>query len=477
MGGADSQILDTTVDVFLECAFFDPVTVRKTSKRLGLSTDSSYRFERGVDPDSGLVSAIEYAAELIRQTAGGTIAKGRIDNYPNPFAPRTITIRPKKASKILGMQVSGEQVRAFLVSLGIKCSGELDSLQCEVPLFRHDLTIEEDLIEEVGRLYGYDNIIPVETSTISLNTPLPLVETITDTIRKALAFSGLREIVTNSMTSQKVQQLINPDKKPIALLNPLNPEMAQMRTTLSGSMLSVLSYNINHKNTNNRFFEIGKIFEYNDAGNFVERTALGIIIQGEFFEKTWNTSATQADFYVLKGIIEAFCTHIGAGSLNFSKPEKMAVMFNTIQARIDGQLISGFMGNISGQVCEAFDLKTSVFFAELDITDLIHTPPQLTRYHSLPKFPAAERDFSFIIPDQISVSQLCKEIATVSPLIENVHPFDVYRGEKIGAGMKSITFSVTIRSAEKTLNEKETEAICSSIINSMQEKFNITLRT
>jgi phenylalanyl-tRNA synthetase beta chain len=430
-----------------------------------------------VDPDSGLVSAIEYAAELIRQTAGGTIAKGRIDNYPTPFVPRTITIRPKKASKILGMQVSGEQVRAFLVSLGIKCSGELDALQCEVPLFRHDLTIEEDLIEEVGRLYGYDNIIPSETATISLNTPLPLVETITDTIRKALAFAGLREIVTNSMTSQKVQQLITPDKKPIALLNPLNPEMAQMRTTLSGSMLGVLSYNINHKNVNNRFFEIGKIFEYNDSGNFVERTALGIIIQGDFFEKTWSTSSIQADFYVLKGIIEAFSAHIGAGSLNFSKPEKMVDMFNTIQAKIDGQLISGFVGNISEQVCEAFDLKTSVFFAELDITDLINTPPQLTRYHSLPKFPAAERDFSFVIPDQISVSLLCKEIAEVSPLIENVQPFDVYRGQKIGAGMKSISFSVTIRSAEKTLNEKETEAICSSIINLMQEKFNITLRT
>jgi phenylalanyl-tRNA synthetase beta chain len=477
MGGSDSQILDTTVDVFLECAYFDPVTVRKTSKRLGLSTDSSYRFERGVDPDSGLINAIEYAAELIRQTAGGTIAKGRIDIYPSQFEPRKITIRPKKASKILGMQVSGEQVRSFLVSLGIKCSDNLEEIECEAPLFRHDLTIEEDLIEEVGRLYGYDNIIPAEAASISLNTPLPQVENITDTIRKALAFSGLREIVTNSMISQKMQQLLTPEKKPVILLNPLNPEMAQMRTTLSGSMLGVLAYNINHKNSNNHYFEIGKTFEYGTTGEFIERTVLGILIQGDFFEKTWKVASIPTDFYVLKGIIEAFSTHVGAGILTFSRQDTMSVMFNSEQAKIDGEQIHGFMGRIADKVCETFDLKTTVFYAELDITDLINAPIQLTRYHPLPKFPAAERDFSFIMPDQISVSLISDEIYSVSPLIENVYPFDLYRGEKIGSGLKSVTFSVKIRSSEKTLNDKETEAICSSIIAKLQEKYKISLRT
>jgi phenylalanyl-tRNA synthetase beta chain len=477
MGGEDSQILDTTTDVFLECAFFDPVTVRKTSKRLGLSTDSSYRFERGVDPDSGLISAIEYAAELIRQTAGGTIAKGTIDHYPVPFSPRKIIIRPKKASKILGMQVSGEQVRSFMLSLGIKCSGDLEALECEVPLFRHDLTIEEDLIEEVGRLYGYDNITPSETAVISLNTPLPLVEKITDTIREALAFSGLREIVTNSMTSQKFHDLLTPNIKPVVMLNPLNPDMAMMRTTLSGSMLSVLSYNINHKNTDNRFFEIGKIFSCNDNGEYIERTVLGIMIQGNFIEKTWNMPSTPTDFYVLKGIIEAFSTHTGIGKVSFSKPVELSDTFGIEQAKIENEQIKGVMGRISDRVCTAFDLKTTVFYAEIDITDLINTPSKLTRYHSLPKFPAAERDFSFVIPDAISVSLICSEIFSVSPLIEDVYPFDVYKGEKIGPGLKSVTFSVKIRSAEKTLNDKETEAICSSIISVLREKYNITLRT
>jgi phenylalanyl-tRNA synthetase beta chain len=477
MGGADSQILVTTTDVFLDCAFFDPVTVRKTSKRLGLSTDSSYRFERGVDPDSGLISAVEYAAELIRQSAGGTVAKGRIDCYPSPFEPRTITIRPEKASKILGMHFKGEQVRSFLVSLGIKCSGNLEAIECTIPLFRHDLVIEEDLIEEVGRLYGYDNIIPAEAASISLNTPLPHVENMTDTIRKALAFSGLREIVTNSMISQKIQQLLTPEKKPVAILNPLNPDMALMRTTLSGSMLGVLSYNLNHKNINNRYFEIGKTFEYSSSGEYRERTVLGILVQGDYYEKTWNVAPVQSEFYVLKGIIEAFCVHIGAGSWTFSKQEKMSDMFNSEQARITGENICGFMGRVSGRITEAFDLKTAVFYAELDITDLINAPSQLKRYHSLPKFPAAERDFSFVIPDHISVSVISDEIFSISPLIETVYPFDVYRGEKIGSGQKSVTFSVKIRSAEKTLTDKETETICSSIITRLQEKHKITLRT
>ncbi|MBN1601005.1 MAG: phenylalanine--tRNA ligase subunit beta [Chitinispirillaceae bacterium] len=477
MGGADSQILDTTTDVFLECAFFDPVTVRKTSKRLGLSTDSSYRFERGVDPDSGLISAVEYAAELIRQTAGGTVAKGRIDRYPSPLEPRMITIRPGRASKILGMHFKGEQVRSFLVSLGIKCSDNLEAIECTIPLFRHDLAIEEDLIEEVGRLYGYDNIIPAEMASISLNTPLPQVENMTDTIRKALAFSGLREIITNSMISQKMQQLLTPEKKPVAILNPLNPDMALMQTTLSGNMLGVLSYNLNHKNSNNRYFEIGKAFEYSSSGEYRERTVLGILVQGDYYEKTWNVVSVQSEFYVLKGIIEAFCVHIGAGSLTFTKQDTMSVMFNCEQARIMGENISGFMGRVSDKVSEAFDLKTTVFYAELDITDLINAPSQLKHYHSLPKFPAAERDFSFVLPDQLSVSLISDEIFSISPLIESVYPFDVYRGEKIGSGQKSVTFSVKIRSAEKTLTDKETETICSSIIKRLQEKYNITLRT
>jgi phenylalanyl-tRNA synthetase beta chain len=189
MGGAGSEILDSTTDVFLECAFFEQIGIRKTSKRLGLSTDSSYRFERGVDPDNGLIDAIDTAAQLILETAGGQIASGRIDEYPKPFSPRTINIRPSKTSKVLGVKFNSEQIFSILSSLGFKCTVQSpDQISCVVPLFRHDITIEEDLIEEIGRMYGYDNIVPSETAPVYLNMGLPLTERISDKLREALAF-------------------------------------------------------------------------------------------------------------------------------------------------------------------------------------------------------------------------------------------------------------------------------------------------
>lgn len=209
MGGAGSEILDSTTNVFLECAFFEPIGIRKTSKRLGLSTDSSYRFERGVDPDKGLLDAIDTAAELIRQTAGGNIMSGRIDIYPNPQSPRIVKIRASKTSRVLGVTFTTEQIRTYLSSLGMSCKVEsTDLISCEVPLFRHDITFEEDLIEEVGRMYGYDNIPPSETAPVFLKMSLPLVERTTDKIRSALAFFGLHEVVTNSMTAEKQRSVL-----------------------------------------------------------------------------------------------------------------------------------------------------------------------------------------------------------------------------------------------------------------------------
>jgi len=477
MGGAGSEIQDDTSEVFLECAFFNPIGIRKTSKRIGLSTDSSYRFERGVDPDKGLIDAVDTAAELIRTLGGGTVAKGRIDQYAHKIEPRTIRIRASKTSRVLGIGFSIEQIESFLVSLGMTCIHDTDdSLMVTVPLFRHDITIEEDLIEEVGRMYGYDNIPASTAAPVSLTAPLANVERITDKIRSALAFFGLNEIITNSMTSEKQRIILTPDKEPVALLNPLNPDMAQMRTTVVGSMLEVVAYNLNRKNSNNHLFEIGKVFEQTPDG-IKERFILGIVLEGDYLAGSWCSKPVPVDFYILKGVLETFSIHAGTGSLNFSQNSNTEILFEDQVSQISGLNISGSMGKISKKICDFFDIKSQVFYAELDITGLLQSSLPQPEYHSLPKFPALERDFCFVMNEELNSSSISDTIKGVSPLIESVTPFDIFRGEKLGTGKKSIAYSVKIRSSEKTLTEKDAEEICTTIVSTVQTNFGAVLRT
>jgi len=479
MGGAGSEITESTVNVFLECAYFDPVTIRKTSKRIGLSTDSSYRFERGVDPDKSLIDALDTAAELIRDLAGGVVCKGLIDENPGSLRPRTISIRPSRASRVLGIEFTADQVVSSLSSLGLECVKESqDLIRCTAPLFRHDLTIEEDLIEEVGRLYGYDNIPTSDKAPVSLYNPISTVERVTDRLRSALAFFGLNEIVTNSMTSEKRRQLLTPQKKPVALLNPLNPEMAQLRTTMAGSMLEALVYNLNHKNVNNHLFEIGKVYELTGPDQVSERDVVGIIIEGNFWGNSWNTAALPCDFYVLKGVLDAFVAHIGAGTFNYKlTSDQNSIIENELSSISCGDFIKGYAGKVSKKICDQFDIKSSVYYAELDITSLLQSSLPQPVYKPLPKFPALERDFCFVMSEELNASKISDEIFGISPLVEDVKPFDLYRGEKLGPGRKSIAFSVKLRSADRTLTDKEAEGICSAIVTAMQSKYGVLLRT
>ena len=478
MGGAGSEIKDDTTEVFLECAFFDPIAVRKTSKRLGLSTDSSYRFERGVDPDQILLDALDTAAELIRELSGGVVADGRIDEYPVKFTPREIVVRPQKASMVLGIPFTAEQIISFLSSLQMECVREpSDAIRCKVPLFRHDLTIEVDLIEEIGRMYGYDNIPPTDTTQVLLNQGLPVTESTTDKIRSALIFFGLNEVMTNSMTSEQQRILLTPEKNPVKLLNPLSPEMAQMRTTLAGSMLDVVAYNLNHKNLNNHLFELGKVFEEINSDDIKEKNVIGIVIEGNYWNDSWNTKALPCDFYILKGVLDTFAANAGIGFFTFSAVSEFSDIFEEEVALVKSGLIQGIAGKVSEKACKHYDIKSSVYYAELDITALLKTSLPQPEYKALPRFPALERDFSFVMPDELSASDITKEIYGISALIEEVVPFDLFRGEKLGPGRKSITFSVKIRSPEKTLTDKDAEEICSNIVTVAQSKFGAQLRT
>ncbi|MDR0331312.1 MAG: phenylalanine--tRNA ligase subunit beta [Chitinispirillales bacterium] len=505
MGGAGSEIKDSTKDVFFECAFFEQGGVRKTSKRLGLSTDSSYRFERGVDPAQGLFDALDTAAELARELAGGSVVSGAIDTNPNPLPDKVITLRPSRAEKVLGLEFPAENIIFSLSSLGIKCSKQpAGLLSCTVPHFRHDISEEIDLIEEVGRQHGYDNIPAAESVGVRLVRQPPTAEKNRDMARRALCYFGLNEVMTNSMVSEARRKLLTPDAEPVKILNPLNPDMAEMRTSMAASLLDAVAYNLNRKNQNNRLFEIGKVFTPdNKTGLAKERDILAIIVEGGCFPKSWGNAGLPNDFFVLKGIIEAFAANCGLPAPIVERMETGAggPLYGAERARVtvkrggkdggrDGGRnqggggndsvnaanIRGTMGRVSDQTCKAFGIKSTVFYAELELTEWLSAPKPLPVYSPLPKFPALERDFSFVMPETLSSADAKKEIESASPLIKSVRPFDVYRGEKLGAGTKSVTFSVEFRSPEKTLADEDVAEACGKIVSSMEKKHGATLR-
>jgi phenylalanyl-tRNA synthetase beta chain len=482
MGGAGSEISEQTTDVFLECAYFDPVGIRKTSKRLELSTDSSYRFERGVDPDEGLADALDTAAALVKEVAGGEVAQGLIDAHPKKLEQRRICLRPAQASRLLGIPVDRQMCIDTLAALNVTLIDQTnDCLTFTAPLYRHDLEIEADLIEEVGRMYGYDNIPTKLTAAITIGKRRNPVDSLLDTLRKALAFSGLRETRTNSMTSEKRVKLLTPTIEPVAIRNPLNPDMALLRTTLLGSLLEVTTYNLNRKNSNNRFFEISKTFSRNpdpQAPLPRERDVVAILIEGNYLPQSWNAPAAGVNFWILKGLLEELAAHLGLQGFSYAAMTEKSSYFDTECAAVSWQDgIQGTMGKVKAEILKAFDIKSDVYYAELDITGLLQKQLPQARYTALPRVPAVERDFAFVMAEDILSSEIAAEIAAVSELVKSVAPFDVYHGEKLGAGLKSIAYSVHLRAADRTLNDKEADEVSKQIIARVQQKFNATLRS
>ncbi len=494
MGGAGSEIKEHTKNVFLECAFFEPGGIRKTSKRLGLSTDSSYRFERGVDPAHGLADALNRAAELMRMFAAGNVAAGVIDTNPNPFPDKTVTVRPSRAKRILGAEFPADNIVFSLNALGIKSvKNHEDLVTCVVPHYRHDITEETDLIEEVGRQYGYDNIPTAESAVVRLVRQPSAAEANRDAARFALCYFGLNEIMTNSMVSESKRKLLTPTSassstqastqpahstEAVKILNPLNPDMAEMRTSMALSLLDTIAYNLNRKNDNNRLFEIGKVFEPDEkSGLAIERDILAIAVEGDYIPQSWNNQKLENNFFVLKGIIEAFAAHCGLGAAKFEKLVTTCPLYGSESAKVTFKNgISGTAGRVSDKIRKAFGIKTPVFYAGFDVTEWLSTPKPLPKYNPLPKFPPLERDFSFVMPESLSSDIVKHEIKSVSALIKTVRPFDLYRGEKLNAGTKSMTFSVEFRSPEKTLTDEDVAEACSKIVSVMEKRYGAALR-
>ena len=473
MGGENSEIKDTTTAIFLEGANFAKESVRAASKKLGLRTEASSRFEKGIDVNLA-EEAINRAAQLIEELECGTVLKGIIDVYPKKQEVQKITVNPQRINKLLGVNVTMEQFVNILESLEFKCNLiSSDKLELEVPSFRLDIVEDADILEEIARIYGYENIPTAQIEGNATAGVKTAKQKFTETLKNTAIASGLNEILTYSFVSprgvDKINLPRNDEKREfVILLNPLGEETSVMRTTLIPNMLEVLATNVSHKVKKAYAFECGHIFKPQENGLPIETNHLSVGMYG-----------SKVDFFVLKGVIENILNSVGLKGYEI-EPETTNTTFHPGRCAkvVYNNVCLGIFGELHPNVIENYNLGQRVYVCEID-TDLVFENCDLLKtYTPLPKYPSTSRDIALIVKDEIFVKQIEDIIkANSCGLVESYSLFDVYKGSQIEEGYKSIAYSITYRSAEKTLTDEDVAKVHDKILSELSEKLNANLRS
>lgn len=477
MGGVNSEVSEKTQNVLLECAYFDPLSIRRTAKQLGISSESSRRFERGTDPN-GLPYALDRATQLIAETAGGQVARGAVDVYPKRIHPVTIHLRPQRLRDILGNDISAEDMTDILARLEFRVAKNGD-LQVEVPTFRPDITREADLIEEVARVHGYENIPADTRASIEQLRTETSNEWISRRFRDTLLGLGFSEVVTYAMTRRRYAELFLSENGLVELTNPLSEDFTTLRTSLLPGLLNAIAWNINRKNTDVRIFELGRTFRSANGPNasVIEKAKLGGAVTGRVHETSWAVKPQVLNLYHLKGSLEVFLTrnHIrdwrfGPVEINFLTREALAVYL--------GEECIGYLGRLSRTVTEVFGVEQPVYGFELDFEALLRAAEGERLYQPVPRFPPVLRDLAVIVDSTLDVEKVRAEIeAAGREHLRDVKLFDVYTGEQVASGRKSLAFSLTFYSFERTLTEDEVDAEIENILERLRKAFGAKLRS
>ena len=475
MGGADSAVSDQTRDILLESAWFNPATISGRARRLGMATDSSHRFERGVDPSLQKL-AIERATALIIEIAGGQPGP-LIDQQSAEHLPQAVEIelRVERVNRLLGTELSADKMADLLRRLSMQLESDGEVLKVRPPLRRRDLAIEVDLIEEVARLIGYDHL-PSERPGGRLFSQVRSERMTPDRlVRDSLQARGFQEIMTWSFVSaEDLDQLsMNESSQPLA--NPLSVELGILRTSLLPGLVRTASANLRHQQSRLRLFEVGHVFKTGQA--FSETRRLGLLMAGRREPERWNQAAVDTDFFDLKGELEQLLSLLGhdeseievqAAQRNWLHPGQAA------ELRLNGQVI-GWFGQLHPAMAAALDLDHSLFVAELALDDIVQRA--LPAYHSAGRYPAVRRDLALIAPDGVSAAQIQKIVKSVAgTLLEQCIIFDVYAGKGIESGYKSIAIGLIFREVSRTLTDEEVEKVKHDVIEALQQDCNVRLR-
>lgn len=474
MGGQNSEIQDQTKNVLIESACFLPSSIRKTSKRLSLQTDSSKRFERGTDPNVVLL-ALDLCASLMQKLASGKIAKGVLDIKKGEFTEKIIPCRLTKMNELLGTHFSASEVESIFKRL--EMSSTLDSHQflVKVPTYRNDVQTEIDLVEEVARIYGYDNIpkaTPRYMGSTLPHSPMYLFE---KEIRMSLIGQGLQEFLNCDLIGPTVLNVVSgpnmPEDAIVKVLNPTSVEQSILRTSLLPGLLQAVKYNSDHQNQDMSCFEIGRI-HFKEEDKYKEQSLASILLTGKKAPMHWSRSSENVDFYDLKGIVENLLQELGIKNTLF-KESHFKTFHDTRQAAIlVGDIEIGSIGEIHPSIQRKLDVSGRILFAELNLHDLYPLKKQHVKFSPLPVYPSSTRDWTITLKEEVTYDQILQIIHAVPhKLLEKVMIIpEIYRSEKLGEGLKNMTFRFIYRDAEKTILQEDVDAEHATIVNESTKK-------
>jgi len=484
IGGGPTEIGPQTTRVLLEAAAWHPAMIRRTSRRLGVRTESSARFERGIDI-AGIPAVQDRAIALMQELAGGRVLRGLIDVYPVPqaSAARTVDLRWASVRRLLGLEIPPDEGAAILRSLGFEVAGREGVLRVTVPTFRRDVEREEDLIEEVARHHGYERIpatLPVEVTAPGTRAPSLVAE---DAVRAALVRAGLVEALTVSLTTPSSLDALqlpaeHPWRRMVALRNPLVEDHTHLRTTLLPGLLHAARVNASRSVADVQIFEVGRTFHPEGEG-VAERRRLAVLMMGTVLEDAWNlpAEAVRVTYYHLKGVLEALLEelHIAgaavtAGAAPWLHPGRAAWLL------LDGSS-AGTLGQVHPDVAARYDLPEEVYVADVDLDVLLRHAVLAPRFSPLPRFPAVRRDVALVLPAEVPAARVAEVIrAAGGPLLESARLFDVYAGPPVPAGHRSLAYALAFRAPERTLAAEEVEAVVGAIRGALEARLRAKIR-
>jgi phenylalanyl-tRNA synthetase beta chain len=480
MGGAATEVSAATTDILIECAWFDPVTIRKGARSLGLRTDATQRFERGIDPEA-MDRVVDRAACLMAELAGGTVAPGRVDAGERPPNARSVVLRTDRLRRMIAPELSAEKAAACLARLGFVATvagGACDALEVRVPSHRRDIEIEADLIEEVARIYGYDKVatfVPFHSVTASAERGIAAEAA----VRDAMAGLGFLEILTTSFASpralESMGELGRPDEA-VVLTNPVNREMPLLRTTLLPAVLSVVARNTNVGERSLRLFEIGRVFSKR-GGELVECVRLAGAMCGDAVRATWDGKPRPVDVFDVKGALSALWEALEVDSPSASCYDGRALDRGAAMTlSVDGRDV-GVLGALSRDVVERWDFADPVFVFELEIEWVASRLAAAGVFKGLPRYPKVRRDAAFVVREEVPAGDLVREVAELrEPLLLDVRVFDLFRGKQLAPGKKSLGLSFTYQSSERTLTDREVDEAHGRVVRRLLGRFEAKLR-
>ncbi|MBF0346533.1 MAG: phenylalanine--tRNA ligase subunit beta [Magnetococcales bacterium] len=478
MGGMETGVTESTTDLLLEAAYFDPIMVTRTGRKLGINSDSRYRFERGTDP-LGLSLAMERATELILSLCGGEAGPVTLVET-GAWTPREpIRLRHERINRLAGLRLFNTEMETMLSGLGCeKCLLDGQTL-FRPPSHRHDLVLEEDLLEEIVRLHGYDNVTPVLPRVETRPAEYDARETLSPILKRRMAALGYLETINYSFIGKSLQQRFDPAIAPEELVNPISEEMAVLRTSLTPGLLEAARRNLSRGNLNLRLFETGHVF-LPGQGHMVERERLAGLITGDLNHRAWHTPTRTVDFFDLKGDLEQLVANMGCGGLVFEPggPEFLHPGQKAVFHPQDLNRPIGWIGRLHPEQQQLLDPAQPVFMFEFDMDDLHpHLAASGGTDLALSRFPALERDFAFMVDQEVGAGPFMAAMAKIEPeLIQEVRLFDVYQGGTLPEGKKSFAIHMVFRSAERTLTDLEAQELCTRIVETAQNQFHAQQR-